>query len=93
MVDNAIYAERITSDPAIMVGKPVIAGTRIPVEIVLETLADNLDLDEFFVDYPDLTLEDVRACLDYARALAAGEDVHPSPGPNPRPAAAARRNR
>ena len=60
-------AERIFQDPAVMVGKPVVRGTRIPVELVLDWLSGNLDLDEFFAAYPDLTPEDVKACLAYAR--------------------------
>ncbi len=63
------YKERIIRDPAIMVGKPVVKGTRIPVELVLAKLAANPDLDELFLDYPRLTLEDVKACLEYAQVL------------------------
>lgn len=62
------YTERITQDPAVMVGKPVIHGTRIPVELILEWLSGNLDLDEFFAAYPELTVEDIQAALAFARA-------------------------
>ena len=62
-------AERITIDPAVMVGKPVIKGTRMPVELVLAKLAANPDLDEFLLDYPELTVEDVKAVLAYASTL------------------------
>ena len=62
-------ADRITIDPAVMVGKPVIKGTRMPVELVLAKLAANPDLDDFFLDYPELTLEDVKAVLAYASSL------------------------
>jgi uncharacterized protein (DUF433 family) len=58
---------RITKDPAIMVGKPVVAGTRIPVERVIAHLARNPELDDLFAAYPELTTEDVKACLQYAR--------------------------
>ena len=51
-----------------MVGKPVVKGTRIPVELVLAHLAHNPDLHELFATYPHLTIEDVKACLAYARA-------------------------
>jgi uncharacterized protein (DUF433 family) len=64
------YQDRIIADPDIMVGKPVVKGTRIPVELVLGELAANPDLDELFAAYPRLTIEDVRACLDYAQALS-----------------------
>jgi uncharacterized protein (DUF433 family) len=61
------YKERIAQDPAVMVGKPVIRGTRIPVELILEWLSGSLDLDEFFAAYPHLTAEDVQAALAFAR--------------------------
>lgn len=59
--------DRIAQDPAIMVGKPVVRGTRIPVEVVLGQLAVNLDLDELFAGYPGLTIEDVKAVLAFAQ--------------------------
>ena len=59
--------ERIVRDPRVMVGKPVVRGTRIPVELVLEQLAFNLDLDDLFGTYPELTRDDVSACLRYAQ--------------------------
>jgi uncharacterized protein (DUF433 family) len=62
-------AERITVDPEVMVGKPVIEGTRMPVELVLAKLAANPDLGEFFPDYPELTVDDVKAVLAYASTL------------------------
>jgi uncharacterized protein (DUF433 family) len=66
-------ADRITVDPDIMVGKPVVKGTRIPVELVLAQLAYKPDLDELFAAYPHLTVEDVKACLAYAGALVAAK--------------------
>jgi uncharacterized protein (DUF433 family) len=62
------YRDRIIQDPDIMVGKPVVKGTRIPVTRVLHHLEDNPDLDDLFAAFPRLTLEDVKACLAYARA-------------------------
>jgi uncharacterized protein (DUF433 family) len=59
--------DRIAIDPAVMVGKPVVKGTRIPVARVLGRLAHNPDLADLFSAYPELTVEDVKACLDYAR--------------------------
>jgi uncharacterized protein (DUF433 family) len=61
-----VVAEGITIDPAVMVGKPVIKGTRMPVELVLAKLAADSHLEEFFLDYPEITLDQVRACLRYA---------------------------
>ena len=77
--ERRAYHDRITADPAILVGKPVVRGTRISVKAVLERLADNPNLDELFAAFPRLTPEDVRACLTYASALAAGEEVQPAP--------------
>ena len=57
--------DRIIQDPAIMVGKPVVKGTRIPVERVIQHLAENPDLDDLFQAFPHLNLEDVKACLAY----------------------------
>ena len=61
------YQDRITEDPNIMVGKPVVKGTRIPVEKVLDQLAYKPDLEELLAIYPELTVEDVKACLSYAK--------------------------
>ena len=71
--EQGTFHDRITQDPEIMVGKPVVKGTRIPVEKVLGQLAYKPNLEEFFAIYPELTLEDVRACLAYARAAVAAK--------------------
>ena len=63
--------DRITCDPSIMVGKPVVKGTRIPVEKVLAQLGYKFDLGELFEIYPELTLEDVKACIAYSANLVA----------------------
>ena len=65
------YKDRISQDPAVMVGKPVVKGTRIPVELVLGHLAHNPDLADLFGAYPHLTLEDVKACLDAQAVVTA----------------------
>ena len=62
------YQDRIVQDPEIMVGKPVVKGTRIPVERVLAHLAETPDLDDLFAAFPHLTIEDLQACLQYAHA-------------------------
>ena len=82
------YQDRIVTTPDILVGKPRIKGTRIAVEHVLQQLAANPDTDELFAAYPDLSLDDVKACLAYAQALAAGEEVTPAPIRRARPPAA-----
>ena len=59
-------AERIVLDPRIMAGKPVVKGTRVPVERVIQHLADNPDPKDLFEAFPHLTLDDLKACLAYA---------------------------
>ena len=72
--------ERITVDPTIHFGKPHIAGSRITVQNVLELVEAGVSFDRVISDYyPDLTLEDVHACLRYAIALVAAEDIHLNP--------------
>jgi uncharacterized protein (DUF433 family) len=67
------YQDRIIQDPDIMVGKPVVKGTRVPVELVLQHLEENPDLVDLFAAFPRLTIEDVKACLAYARAVMSNE--------------------
>ena len=67
------FLERIITDPKILVGKPVVKGTRIPVELVLAHLAENPDLEDLFAAYPRLTVDDVKGCLAYARRLVGAE--------------------
>ena len=55
-------------DPEIMGGKPVVKGTRIPVERVIAHLTQHPDLNDLFAAYPELTVEDVKACLACAHA-------------------------
>ena len=76
-VNGTNFLDRIIVDPEIMVGKPVIRGTRIPVELVLTRLSQDLDSDTLMEAYPRLTTEDVKACLAYAGLQVAGEDVSP----------------
>jgi len=60
---------RIVSDPGIMMGKPVIEGTRITVELILTRLGEGRTVDDIVAEYPHLTREQVVAAIDYARAL------------------------
>ncbi|HBR22718.1 MAG: antitoxin [Nitrospirae bacterium CG_4_10_14_3_um_filter_44_29] len=57
---------RITTNREILGGKPVIKGTRISVEFILELLSSGVTEDEILQDYPHLTKDDIRACLEYA---------------------------
>jgi uncharacterized protein (DUF433 family) len=56
----------IVSDPRIMVGKPVIKGTRITVEFILRKVAAGQTIEQILKDYPHLTKEDIRAALEFA---------------------------
>jgi uncharacterized protein (DUF433 family) len=71
------YQDRIVIDPKIMVGKPVVRGTRIPVELVIKRLSQDLNLKTLFEAYPRLTEEDVKACLAYAQEVLDEEEVYP----------------
>jgi uncharacterized protein (DUF433 family) len=77
--------ERIVCDPAVMVGKPVVRGTRIPVYKVLEYLSNNPNFEEIFLDYPRLTIDDVKACLRYARNVVDEESPGRRRGRRPTP--------
>lgn len=69
--------ERIVVDPTIHFGKPCVAGTRITVQSILELLNGDISFEEIIQDYyPDLTSEDIHACIQYAIALVAAEDIH-----------------
>lgn len=59
--------ERIEINPKICNGKPVIKGTRIPVSVILEQLAEGESWDKILVSYPELTREDIHAALHYAK--------------------------
>ncbi len=72
------YKKRITMDQKIMVGKPVITGTRIPVELILKMLAEGMKEKEILAGYPRLTKEDLQAALWYAKELVEDERVYPS---------------
>jgi uncharacterized protein (DUF433 family) len=76
--EQLLYQNHIIVDPEILVGKLVVKGTRIPVELVLKRLAQDLNVDTLLEAYPRLTLEDVKACLADAEAQIAGEDVYPA---------------
>lgn len=69
------WKQHIVSDPEILRGKPRIAGTRIPVGLVLGYLAAGKANADILAEFPDLTGEQIAACLDYARELAEFEAV------------------
>ena len=67
---------RITIDPEICHGKPVIRGLRYPVENMLELLASGMTIEELLADYPDLEREDFLACLQYATKLMQVKSIY-----------------
>jgi len=67
--------KRITVNPNIFGGKPIIRGMRIKVENILALLEQGVTLEEIMDDYPDLEEDDIRACLAYARMLVANESL------------------
>jgi uncharacterized protein (DUF433 family) len=66
---------RITANPEILGGKPIIKGTRISVEFILQLLASHVSENEILLDYPHLSKEDIDACLIYA-ANAMKNDIY-----------------
>jgi uncharacterized protein (DUF433 family) len=69
--------DRIEINPKVMVGKPVIKGTRIPVELILRMLSQGISEEEILEEYPHLTREDIQAALAYAANALAMEEVLP----------------
>jgi len=72
------YKMHIHADPAIMLGKPVIKGARITVELVLRKLSEGYVIQELLEMYPSLTADDVLAALAYAAAVLESEEVIPA---------------
>ena len=74
-----IYYERIEINPQIMLGKPVIRGTRIPVYVILNLLGEGADFHKIIQQYPDLTKEDILASLKFAAQFTQFEEVEKIP--------------
>jgi uncharacterized protein (DUF433 family) len=70
------FLNRIVLDPKIMLGKPVIRGTRLTVEVIVEKIAYGETREEILKDYPFITEEDIRAALLYAAMRLAHEEVY-----------------
>ncbi len=73
------WPDRIVIDPEILVGKPVVRGTRLAVEFILDLLAAGEQEGDILANYPGLTREDIRACLAYASYLAHEYKAYPLP--------------
>jgi len=72
-IKNSRLLQRITVNPKIFGGKPIIRDMRISVEMILGQLAQNVTIEEILKDYPDLEREDILACIAYAHAILANE--------------------
>lgn len=78
MTDRDLLA-RIDVDPDVMMGKPVIRGTRLPVELVIDKLAHGVTIEELKEDYPFLSTDDVRAAMLYASKSLKHEEIWVEP--------------
>lgn len=74
-----VHADRIIIDPKILVGKPVVKGTRLSVDFILELLAQGWSEAEVLRNYPGLAREDILACIEYACELMRSEKVYAVP--------------
>ena len=70
---------RIIIDPKILVGKPIIRGTRIAVEFVIDLLAEGWSHEQILANYPHLTEPDIAACLRYVGSMMKQERIFPIP--------------
>ena len=70
------WEDRITVDPKVLVGKPVIKGTRLAVEFIVELLANGWTEQQILENYPGITQEDISACLHYATDILKTERVY-----------------
>jgi uncharacterized protein (DUF433 family) len=73
------WQDRIVVDPGVLLGKPVIKGTRLAVEFVVELLAEGWSHEQLLQNYPQLTEEDIQAALRYAAEALKQEHVYPLP--------------
>lgn len=71
------WRNRIETNPDVLAGKPVVAGTRISVELVVELLAQDWSHEDILEQYPALSREDIQACLHYASERLQSERVYP----------------
>ena len=73
------WRDRISIDPQVLVGKPVVKGTRLAVEFILDLLSKGWTREQILANYPGLALEDILACLAYAKESLGHERVFPAP--------------
>jgi len=73
------WNERITLDPSVLAGKPIVKGTRISVELVIELLGKGWTVEQVLEEYDHLGRDDIQACLSYASDVLKSERVYPLP--------------
>jgi uncharacterized protein (DUF433 family) len=71
------WEERIVINPSILVGKPIIKGTRISVEFVIGLLGQGWSVEQVLAEYDHLKPEDIQACLSYASEVLSSEKIYP----------------
>jgi len=69
------YRERIIISPDIMLGKPVIKGTRITVEFIVKKMSEGMEVNEIIAEYPPLTRDDIMACLAYSADVISRDEI------------------
>jgi uncharacterized protein (DUF433 family) len=74
-MNTQYYKERITANPDIMLGKPVIKGTRITIEIILRKLSEGMTAEEVVDAYPHLVKDDILAALSYSADVISQEEL------------------
>ncbi|HEV3077982.1 MAG TPA: DUF433 domain-containing protein [Thermoanaerobaculia bacterium] len=75
-------AERIEANPDVMLGKPVIRGTRVPVELILRRISEGATEEDLLASYPHLTRDDVRAAVAFAADTIAYEEIVETAAPS-----------
>ena len=71
------YQKYIVIDKRIMAGKPVIKGTRIPVDLIVKKFAETMNIDDLLTDYPRLTKEAIQAAIWYSGEIVGDEEIYP----------------
>lgn len=74
-MNTQFYKDRIIVNPDIMLGKPIIKGTRITVEIILKKLSEGMTIEELLEAYPHLTKDDVLAAISYSADVISQEEL------------------
>ena len=77
MPDNRELLQRITARPDVFGGKPIVRHMRISVELILSLLSQGITQEELLDDYPELKIEDIRACIAYAHTVISGDTLAP----------------